>query len=102
MEMAFTGRKVGAEEALRIGLVNQVVPADKLQAAAAEYARNLAAMPTRAIGLTKRAINAAWDNDLQTQLDFEAALQATAARTRDYREGVFAFFEKRKPQFKGE
>ena len=102
MEMAFTGGKVSAEEALRIGLVNQVVPGDRLQATVNEFARKLASLPTRTIGLTKRAIDAAWNAELESQLDLEATFQAEAAKTRDYREGVAAFVEKRKPQFRGE
>ena len=102
MEMAFTARKVGAEEALRIGLVNQVVPDARLTEETAKFAEKLAAMPTRAIGFIKRAINAAWNADLETQLDYEALLQATADDTHDHREGVTAFFEKRPPHYQGE
>lgn len=101
MEMAFTGRKVKAEEALRIGLVNEVVPDDRLSAATGQLAEKLAGLPTRAIGLTKRAINAAWNADLDTQLAYEAMLQTTAGQTQDHREGVAAFLEKRPPQFAG-
>lgn len=97
-----TGRKVKAAEALAIGLVNQVVPDDQLTAATKEFAERLAALPPRAIGLTKRAINKAWSNDLETQLDYEAMMQTTAGRTKDHREGVAAFLEKRAPQFRGE
>ncbi len=102
MEMAFTGRKIKAEEALRIGLVNQVVADDRLAEETAKLARKLAALPPRAIGLTKRAINAAWCSDLESQLDYEAMLQTTAGQTRDHREGVAAFLEKRPPNFTGE
>ncbi|MDO8629342.1 MAG: enoyl-CoA hydratase-related protein, partial [Phycisphaerales bacterium] len=55
-----------------------------------------------AIEETKRAINAAWTNDLDTQLDYEAMLQTTAGQTRDHREGIAAFLEKRRPNFTGE
>ncbi len=55
-----------------------------------------------ALGLTKRAINAAWNADLEAQLDYEAMLQTTAGQTRDHREGVAAFLEKRPPKFTGE
>lgn len=102
MEMAFTGRKVAAAEALSMGLVNQVVPDDQLAEATKKLATKLASLPTRAIGLTKRAINAAWSNDLETQLDYEAMLQTTAGQTKDHREGVTAFLEKRPAKFTGE
>jgi 2-(1,2-epoxy-1,2-dihydrophenyl)acetyl-CoA isomerase len=101
MEMCFTGRRVKSDEALRIGLVNQVVPDAELATATMELAKKLASLPTRAIGLTKRAINAAWANDLDQQLEYEAQLQTTAGQTRDHREGVTAFLEKRAPQFRG-
>ena len=64
-------------------------------------ARRLAAMPTRALGLTKRGFNAAFANDLATQLVLEEGLQREAGRTADYAEGVRAFTEKRKPRFEG-
>ncbi len=102
MELAFTGRKVTSAEALQIGLVNQVVPDDQLVAATKKLADKLAGLPTRAIGLTKRAINASWRSDLETQLDYEAMLQTTAGQTHDHREGVTAFLEKRPPKFTGE
>ena len=102
MEMAFTGRKVTAPEALQIGLCNQVVPDDQLAAATKKLADKLAGLPTRAIGLTKRAINVSWRADVETQLDYEAMLQTVAGQTHDHREGVMAFLEKRPPQFAGE
>jgi len=102
MEMAITGRKVTAAEAMQIGLVNQVVPDDQLAAATKKLADKLAGLPTRAIGLTKRAINASWRSDLEIQLDYEAMLQTTAGQTHDHREGVTAFLEKRPPKFTGE
>jgi 2-(1,2-epoxy-1,2-dihydrophenyl)acetyl-CoA isomerase len=102
LELAFTGRKIKADEALQIGLVNRVVPDAELAAETIKLARQLATLPTRTIGLTKRAINAAWTNDLDTQLDYEAMLQTTAGQTSDHREGVAAFLEKRRPNFTGE
>ncbi len=101
MELAMTGRKVGAEEAHRIGLINHVIPDGELAARTQELARKLAEKPARAIALTKRAINAAWSSDLETQLEYEAMLQTTAGRTDDHREGVTAFLEKRPPKFTG-
>ncbi len=101
MELAFTGRRVQASEALRLGLVNRVVPDETLPAEAMKLAQQLAGLPTRAIGLTKRALNAAWTADLETQLELEAKLQTPATQTDDHREGVRAFLEKRPPSFKG-
>ncbi len=102
LELVFTGRKVKADEALRIGLVNQVVPDAELASETSKLAKRLAELPTRTIGLTKRAMNAAWSADLEAQLDYESMLQTTAGRTHDHREGVTAFLEKRPSQFKGE
>ncbi len=102
MEMACTGRKVKAAEAVAIGLVNRVVPDAELQTATVEFAERLAHMPTSGIAMTKRLINMAWTADLETQLEFEAQYQTTAGKSRDHREGVVAFLEKRKPEFRGE
>ncbi len=101
MEMAFTGRKVGAEEALAMGLVNRVVPDEELPGETMRFAQKLASLPTRGIGLTKRAFNKAWSAELDEQLEYEAFLQTTAGQTDDHIEGVTAFLEKRKPAFTG-
>lgn len=100
-ELAAMGEAIGAEEALRLGLVNRVVPAEALAGTTLEVARRLAAAPTRALGLTKRAFRAAFEHDLATQLELEAALQRKAGRTADFREGLMAFAQKRPPAFKG-
>jgi 2-(1,2-epoxy-1,2-dihydrophenyl)acetyl-CoA isomerase len=102
MELCCTGQKVDAAEALRLGLVNQVVPADELLPGARKLAAKLAALPGRAIGLTKRLLNQSLQNDLEQQLEAEAFAQETAGRTQDHHEGVMAFLEKRKPAFKGQ
>lgn len=101
MELAFTGRRVKAEEAVRIGLANRMVADDALHDETMTLARKLATLPTKTIGLTKRAIGAAWNNDLPAQLDYEAQLQTTAGKTHDHREGVAAFLEKRAARFEG-
>ena len=99
--MAMLGEKLPAEEALRAGLVYKVVPPSDLAEEARQLAVRLARMPTRALGLTKIALNRSLENDLERQLEIEAELQGVASRTRDYREGVAAFLEKRKPKFTG-
>lgn len=101
-ELAFTGDRIGAEESLRIGLVNQVVPAAALMQTTHALAARLAALPTRAIGLTKRAFNRAMMPNLDAILDYEADMQDLASRTSDHTEGVAAFREKRPPIFTGQ
>ena len=101
-ELAFTGDRVDATEAHRLGLVNHVVPAGELMARTRTLATRLAAMPTRAIGLTKRAFNVAIMPHLDTVLDDEAEMQQLASQSADHREGIAAFREQRKPQFTGE
>jgi len=100
-ELCFLGEKLPAEEALRCGLVTRVVEDAELPQATRELAARLASLPTRALGLTKRALNHAWTATLEEQLEYEAFLQQTAGQTKDHREGVIAFLEKRKPQFRG-
>ena len=100
-ELAFTGDRVDASEAHRLGLVNRVVPADALAAEAHALAARLATLPTRAIGLTKRAFNRAVMPNLDAVLEYEADLQEIAAATEDYREGVAAFLERRPAAFTG-
>ena len=101
-ELAFTSDRIDAAEAHRLGLVNRVVPADELGAATQALAQQLAAMPTRALGLTKRAFNRSALADLDTWLDYEAHLQEIAGQTADHKEGVRAFIEKRPATFRGE
>lgn len=102
LEMSVTGRKVTSQEALGMGLVNQVVPDPRLQDITMEFAQKIAKSPTHAIALIKRALNASLQSDLETQLDREALLQGSACQTRDHREGVAAFLAKRQPHFTGE
>lgn len=100
-EMAFTNDPVSAEQALTYGLVNRVVPDSELSAVAGQMAASLANGPTRALGLTKRAFNRAMLEALERTLDYEAYLQDIASRTKDHREGMNAFMEKRTARFVG-
>jgi 2-(1,2-epoxy-1,2-dihydrophenyl)acetyl-CoA isomerase len=100
-ELIFGGEPLSAAEALAAGLVNQVVPADELADTVRAAAVRLAAAPTRAIALAKRAINHAEDAPLPDSLAMEAALQELAGRTADHAEGAAAFGEKREPRFIG-
>jgi 2-(1,2-epoxy-1,2-dihydrophenyl)acetyl-CoA isomerase len=96
------GDKITAEQALQYGLIYKVVADDQLMAEAEKLALQMAQMPTKALGFTKRLINASFDNTLDQQLTMEGEMQAAAAKTYDNQEGVKAFLEKRKPIFKGE
>ena len=100
-EWMTSGRRLSAAEALDWGLVSEVVPDDRLAARAAEWAAELAALPTRGIGLSKRLFDHAEQTTLEEQLELEAQLQAAATQTDDFREGVAAFLEKREPRFEG-
>lgn len=100
-ELLTTGRKVRADEALQLGLVNQVVSVDELDATVSELAQRFAQGPTRAIGLTKRVLNKAARISLAEALEYEARIQDIAIRTEDHKEGVTAFLQKRRPHFQG-
>jgi 2-(1,2-epoxy-1,2-dihydrophenyl)acetyl-CoA isomerase len=101
-ELAATNSPLSAQAALELGLVNSVFPAEQLGAAVREIAVRLAQAPTKALGLTKRAMNKAFMMTIDEALDYEAHLQEIAGRSADYREGVAAFLEKRPAVFRGE
>lgn len=101
LELAITGERVSAERAADIGLVNRVVPDEELEAEAARLAADLAALPTAAIGLTKKLFRDTADAPLYEVLRAEAAAQVTASATEDHLEGVLAFLHKRPPSFSG-
>jgi len=101
-ELALLNDSVSAADAVRLGLVGRVVPAADLATEARAVADRLAAGAPRAIALTKRALNAAWEHDLEAALEYEAQLQDLAGRTKDHAEGMAAFLEKRPPRFTGE
>ena len=100
-EWLCSGRALSAGDAHAWGLVAEVVADGRLAERAAEVAGTLAVMPTRAIGMTKRLLEHAALASLDDQLELEAQLQAEAAKSEDFREGVNAFLEKRDPRFTG-
>jgi 2-(1,2-epoxy-1,2-dihydrophenyl)acetyl-CoA isomerase len=100
-EYASLSNDISAQEAERVGLVNKVVPATELEKVTMELATRLAQGPTKAYGLIKRTLNKAVVSDFDTILDYEATIQQIAAETEDHKEGVKAFLEKRKPNFRG-
>lgn len=93
--------KLPAERAMELGLIWKAVPDAELVPEAMAVAKKLAKMPTKGIALTKKALNLGQANSLEEQLEAEKALQAMAGASRDSREGIQAFLEKRKPVFHG-
>jgi 2-(1,2-epoxy-1,2-dihydrophenyl)acetyl-CoA isomerase len=100
--IAMLGDKVGAAEAERMGMIYKVYDNEEFIGASRALTAVLAQLPTRALALTKHALNYSATNTLEEQLTLEDELQQTAALTKDYKEGVAAFLEKRSPAFKGE
>ena len=95
------GEKVPAADAERMGMIYKIFPDDAFAGEAMKIANTLALMPTKAFHYTKMALNASMDHTLTEQLIYEDGLQQKAATTEDYKEGVNAFLEKRKAEFKG-
>lgn len=99
--LAMLGDKIGAEEAERLGMIYKYVPSDEFEETIQKLALKLANMPTKALGMIKELFNKSITNTLEEQLAMESKYQIEAAQSDDYAEGVAAFIEKRKPNFKG-
>jgi len=102
-EMVFTGDIIDAREALTIGLINKVVPAEELEKTTMEMAMKIAKRAPLAVSIAKRSIYDGFDKfDLETALEYEIYSQGFCCDTEDHKEGSSAFMEKREPQFKGQ
>lgn len=100
-ELIFTAKMIDAKEAEKIGLINKAVPAEELDNEVNILAKQLAEGPTVAFGITKKIINKGLSMDLSSVLECEALGQTIVGTTQDAQEGVMAFLEKRKAEFKG-
>ncbi|MCA0154325.1 enoyl-CoA hydratase-related protein [Winogradskyella vincentii] len=99
--LAMLGDKISAEEAERMGMIYKSVPLEAFDETINQLANKVSNMPTKALGLIKELFNQSMTNSLEVQLALESKLQIEAASSNDYAEGVAAFIEKRKPNFKG-
>jgi 2-(1,2-epoxy-1,2-dihydrophenyl)acetyl-CoA isomerase len=99
MALMLLSEKLSATEAANMGLIWKVFPDEDFKSESLKIVQTLAAMPQQALCLTKRALNQSFENDFVAQLDLEDQLQTMAGNTPDYKEGVTAFLEKRKPRF---
>ncbi|MDO4591340.1 MAG: enoyl-CoA hydratase-related protein [Comamonadaceae bacterium] len=101
LEIALLGDTLNAQEALRCGLINRVVPAPELERTTQALAQRLAQGPTKAYGHMRRLLRSSWERTLPEQLAAEAQAFDHCAHSSDMREGLQAFFDKRKPLFHG-
>lgn len=101
MALMFTGEKVSAEQAEKLNMIYKAVDDETFEEEVLKFAETLAVMPTRGLGLTKKAVNLGLFNNIEDQLAVEGVLQTEAGETEDFREGVNAFLEKRTAVFKG-
>jgi 2-(1,2-epoxy-1,2-dihydrophenyl)acetyl-CoA isomerase len=100
-ELCSQGKKITAQQAVEWGIINHAVPSGSLDEAVGEQVSFYATAPTKAIGLIKQMLNKSISSTLEEMLEYESFCQEIAGRTEDHHEGVRAFLEKRKPQFKG-
>ena len=100
--LMMTAEPVSAKDAEEMGMIYKVFSDESFKQESWKLASKLAKMPTKGLGLTKRLLNASYSNNLEQQVDMEDKCQTIAGKTADFKEGIEAFFEKRKPNFKGE
>ena len=101
LALMMTGDKVSASEAEKLNMIYKAVDDESFDEEIENFANQLAIMPTRGLGLTKKAVNLGLFNSLEDQLDVEEKIQVEAGSTEDFAEGVAAFMQKRQPKFKG-
>ena len=101
LALMMTGDKVSASEAEKLNMIYKAVDDESFDEEIENFANQLAIMPTRGLGLTKKAVNLGLFNSLEDQLDVEEKIQVEAGSTEDFAEGVAAFLQKRQPKFKG-
>lgn len=101
LALMLTGDKITAKDAEELNMIYKCISDEEFENVTTKLAEKLALMPTRAFGLTKKAVNQSLNNSLEEQLNLEEKLQTEAGKTEDFQEGVQAFLEKRKAKFKG-